>query len=77
MAQLSRRKLLFLPSAMAYPLTQLAWNLGIQKDSPAAGLDFIRYPIFISTSKLKKDTGFRFFYTSEEALKAYFPDDTA
>ena len=34
MVQLSRRKLVSLPSAMAYPLTQTAWKLGIQKDSP-------------------------------------------
>ena len=76
MARLSRRKLLSLPPAMAYPLAQMAWNLGIQKDSPASGLDFIRYPIFISTSKLKKETGFSFFYTSEEALMSYLPDDS-
>ena len=76
MARLSRRKLVFLPSAMAYPLTQMAWNLGIQKDAPAVGLDFMRYPIVISTGKLKKETGFRFFYTSEEALMAYLPGHT-
>ena len=74
MANLSQRKLLFLPPAIAFPLTQMAWNLGIQKDSPAAGLDFIRYPIVVSTGKLKKETGFRFLYTSEEALLAYLPD---
>ena len=73
MARLSCRKLLSLPPAMAYPLTQMAWNLGIQKDSPAAGLDFIRYPIFISTSKLKSATGFSTFHTSEEALMSYLP----
>ena len=71
MARLSERKLLFLPAVMAFPLTQTAWKLGIQKDSPSAGLDFIRYPIVVSTGKLKKETGFRFFYTSEDALMAY------
>ena len=74
MAMLSRRKLIFLPAPMAYPLTQMAWSLGIQKDAPSAGLDFIRYPIIVSTGKLKKETGFRFFYTSEDALMAYLPD---
>ena len=73
-AGLARSKLIFLPPMMAYPLTQMAWNLGIQKDAPAVGLDFIRYPIVISTGKLKKETGFRFFYTSEDALMAYLPD---
>ena len=73
MARLSRRKLVALPSAAAYPLTQMAWKLGIQKDAPSVGLDFIRYPIVLSTGKLKNETGFRFFYTSEEALMSYLP----
>ena len=73
-ARLSRRRLFFLPSYIAFPLTQMAWKLGIQKDSPAAGLDFVRYPLILSTGKLKKETGFRFNYTSEEALMAYLPD---
>ena len=73
-AQLSRRRLFFLPSFIAFPLTRMAWRLGIQKDSPAAGLDFVRYPLVLSTGKLKKETGFRFRYTSEDALMAYLPD---
>ena len=73
-ARLLKRRLLFLPPLMAYSVTQMAWDLGIQKDSPAAGLDFIRYPIVVSTDKLKRETGFRFFYTSEDALTSYFPD---
>ena len=77
MAHLSRRRLVFLPSAVAYPLTGMAWTLGIQKDSPASGLDFIRYPMVVSTGKLKRETGFRFSYTSEDALKAYLPDRVA
>ena len=76
MAHLLRRRVLFLPSLMAYTVTQMAWNLGIQKDSPAAGLDFIRYPIVVSTGKLKGETGFGFFYTSEDALMSYLPDAT-
>ena len=76
MAQLSRRKLIFLPAAIAYPVTKITWDLGIQHDSPAAGLDFIRYPIIVSTGKLKKETGFQFFYTSEDALMSYLPDRT-
>jgi len=71
MAHLAGRRLVFLPPVLAYPLTQMAWKLGIQKDSPAAGLDFIRYPVVVSTGKLKKETGFRFSYTSEETLMAY------
>ena len=73
LARLGGRRLLSLPSAVAYPLTQLAWNLGIQRESPAAGLDFVRYPLVMSTGKLKKETGFRFTYSSEEALMSYLP----
>ena len=73
-ARLSRRRLFFLPSYVAFPLVRAAWRLGIQKDSPAAGLDFVRYPLVLSTGKLKGLTGFRFSYTSEEALMAYLPD---
>ncbi len=75
-AKLSQCRLISLPSTMAYPLAQTSWNLGIQKDSPAVGLDFIRYPIVVSTEKLKSATGFRVLYTSEEALIAYLPDGT-
>ena len=74
MAQLSRRKLIFLPAVMAYFAANMTWNLGIQEDSPAAGLDFVRYPLIVSTGKLKKETGFQFFYTSEDALMSYLPD---
>ena len=73
LAQLSERKLIFLPSLMAFPLVQATWKLGLQKDSPSSGLQFVRYPMVLSTGKLKKHTGFRFFYTSEEALTAYLP----
>jgi UDP-glucose 4-epimerase len=72
-ARLSHRRLIFLPYMVASPLTQAAWKLGLQKDSPAAGLDFVRYPIVLSTEKLKKEMGFRFHCTSEEALTSYLP----
>ncbi len=71
LARISRRKLVFLPAALAYPLTQMAWNLGIQKDSPSVGLNFVRYPVILSTGRLKKETGFTFGYTSEDALRSY------
>lgn len=71
MARLARRRLVFLPAGIAYPLTQMAWALRLQRDSPAAGLDFIRYPIVVSTEKLKRETDFQFRYTSEEALMSF------
>lgn len=71
LARISRRRLVSLPAAVAYPLTQMAWNLGVQKDSPSVGLNFVRYAMILSTGQLKKETGFRFYYTSEDALRSY------
>ena len=70
-ARLSRSRLFFLPAHVAFPLTAAAWKLGLQKHSPASGLDFVRYPLVMSTGRLKEKTGFRFNYTSEEALLSY------
>ena len=67
----ARRRLIMVPSVVVYPLVQLAWTLGVQKEAPAVGLDFVRYPVVVSTAKLKKETGFRFLHSSEEALLAY------
>lgn len=71
LGQMAHRRIIKLPPFLAYALTQLSWQLGIQKDSPAVGLDFVRYPIIISTGKLKGVTGYRFRYTSEEALASF------
>ena len=72
MVALSGKRLLRVPSLLVYPLVQGAWALRLQKDSPAAGLDFIRYPWLVDTGKVERDTGYRFRYTSREALEAYF-----
>lgn len=71
MVEMSRRPMIRLPAQVLYPLTEVAWRLGLQKESPAVGLDFIRYPLIVSTGKLKGVTGFRFQYTSEEAVRSY------
>ena len=72
MVALSGKKLLRVPSFLLYPLVQASWKLRLQRDSPAAGLDFIRYPWLVDTGKVERDTGYRFRYTSREALEAYF-----
>lgn len=66
-----KSRLLSLPALLAYPLAQLTWNLGIQRDSTASGLDFVRYPIVLDTSKLRQATGYRFWHTSLETLTSY------
>jgi hypothetical protein len=70
-AEIARSKLVTLPSSLAYPLVQLTWALGIQRESTASGLNLVRYPMLMSTGQLKKATGYRFQYTSREALAAY------
>ena len=64
-------KLLKLNPSLAYAAAQASWSLGIQKEAPARGLDFVRYPIVLSTGRLRKETGFRFQYSSRDALTAY------
>ena len=71
LAKLAGKPLIFLPATIAYPMTQLAWALGLQKDSPAVGLDLIRYPIVLSTGKIWSETDYRFQFTSEDALMSF------
>ena len=71
LADIIKSKLLSLPALLAYPLAQLTWNLGIQRDSTASGLDLVRYPIVLDTGKLRQATGYRFWHTSLETLTSY------
>ncbi len=71
MAEIINSKLIELPAFLGYPLIQLTWHLRLQRDSTAAGLDLVRYPIVLSTSKLRQATGYRFWHTSKEALEAF------
>ena len=64
-------KLIRLPPFLAYPATQLAWDLGLQKHATAGGLDLIRWPILLSTAKLHQATSYRFWHTSMEAVTAF------
>ena len=71
MAAALGRRLITLPAALLYPATQAAWALRLQSDSPARGLDLIRYPWNASTTKIEKDLDFRPRHTSREAWEAY------
>lgn len=68
---LSGKRLVRLPGPLASGLAELAWRTRLQSDSPAAGLDFIRWPWTVSTEKLAAETGYALRYTSLEALGAY------
>lgn len=69
--KLAGRKLIMLPAGVIYPLTQFTWVLRLQRDSPACGLDFIRYPWVAGTERLRQTTGFQFQHTSREALESF------
>jgi UDP-glucose 4-epimerase len=71
MAEIIKSRMVSLPSFLAYPLLQLTWNLRMQRDSTAASLNLVRYPMVISTGTLKQATGYKFWHTSMDALTAY------
>ena len=70
-ASIAGKRLIRLPAPLAYGLTALAWRTHAQNDSPAVGLDFIRWPWTVSTKKLTVETGYVCLHTSREALDAY------
>ena len=69
-ARVAGRKALPVPAAVLYLLTQAAWHLRLQSDSPSCGLDMIRWPWVASIEKLERETGFTPRYTSQQALEA-------
>ena len=71
MAAWHGRRVLSMPAWLLYSLTQFTWSLRLQSDSPAMGLDMIRYPWFASTDKIESEIGFRPRYTSNDAWEAY------
>ena len=71
LAEIIKSKLINLPAFLAYGLVQLSWNLHIQRESTACGLDLVRYPMVLSTGKLNQATGYRFWHTSLETLSAF------
>ena len=71
MAELIKSRLVSLPAFLAFGLAQLTWNLHIQRESTASGLELVRYPMVLSTGKLHQATGYRFWHTSLETLSAF------
>ena len=71
MAEIIKSKLINLPSFLAYPLAQLSWQLHLQREATSGGLDLVRWPILMSTGKLHKTIGYRFWHTGLDALTAF------
>ena len=70
-AEIIKSKLIELPAFLGYPLIRLTWRLHLQRSSTTAALDLVRYPIVLSTSKLRHTTGYRFWHTSGDALESF------
>ena len=60
-----------LPSWLWKFLISFSWALHIQRKSPAGGLEYMKYPIIVSTEKLAKATNFKFTMNSRDAIKSY------
>ena len=71
MASTRGRHVVSMPAWLLYPLTQLTWALRLQSDSPAMGLEMIRYPWLASTKKIEREMGFNPRYSSRDAWEAY------
>ena len=71
MASLFGRRLLALPAPVLYGLTALTWGLRLQSDSPACGLDFIRYPWTAKAGKIERELGFRPRHSTGDAWMAF------
>ena len=71
MAAMLGRRLVTLPATVLYAATGAAWNLRLQSDSPACGLDFIRYRWTASTDKIKREMGVSFRHSSRQAWQSF------
>ncbi len=74
MASARGRRVLSMPAWLLYPATQLAWTLRVQSDSPALGLEMVRYPWIADTGKIEREVGFRPRFSAREAWEAHVRD---
>ena len=70
LADITRRKLTQLPSFLAYAADWISAKLN-ESGSGNWNLHTTRYPIIMSTGKIKQALNYRFGYTSMEALNAF------
>ncbi len=69
-ARLVGKRLLNLPAWLLEPAIRLSWALHVQSVSPV-GVSYIKYPPVVSTARLAEELGFRFRYSSRQALAAF------
>jgi len=70
-ARLVSKKMMRLPRRLLEFIMLISWAMHLQNDSPPSGLEFIKYPPLISTEKLRREIGFRFQYSTREALSSF------
>ena len=70
-ARLCRSKTISLPGKLLHFLMSFSWKLHLQNESPPEGLEFIKYPPLVDTQKLKSEAGFRFNYSSKDAVASF------
>ena len=66
------KKCIALPNKVSAFITNLTWYLHLQNESPGGkSSDILMYPMVLSTEKLKKETGFQFRHTGDEAFQSF------
>ena len=71
LAEIIGSRILWLPPFLAYPMSQFVRDPHFQMEPGRSGLNLVRYPVVMSTSKLRQATGYRFWHTSQEALVSF------
>jgi UDP-glucose 4-epimerase len=66
------KKCITLPDTLSTFITNMTWKLHLQSDAPGGeAMAMLRYPIMVNTVKLKKETGFQFKHTGQEAFQSF------
>ncbi len=71
MARIMGKRIISLPSSLAFPIVDTTWKFGLQHESSSDGLDFVRHPVIMATGKIRRATGYKFRYTAREAVTAF------
>ena len=71
MVRMTGGRLLPVPGPVLTGVIGLTWRLGLQHQSPACGINFIRHPWLASTEKIKSELGWRPLKSSREALQCW------
>ena len=61
----------YLPGFVGFPAVGMTWRMGLQSRRNTAELDLLRYPLLLSTGKLREATGYQINYTSLETLTSF------